>query len=96
MAASSITTPGAITSTLPGEALLPPAGAAAPQAVVARDRLAQRLTPVSVFAIACSAAWRILSSDLFRLDGQLAVGRKNPIGRFRLMKSGDKLSPRPL
>ena len=40
--------------------------------MVARDRLAQRLTPVSVFAIACSAAWPILSSDLFRLDGQLA------------------------
>ena len=32
---------------LPGEALLPPAGVAAPQAVVARDRLAQRVRCVT-------------------------------------------------
>ena len=50
IAASSITTPGAITSRSPvfaGEALLPPVGTAAPQAVVARDRLAQRVRCVA-------------------------------------------------
>jgi len=45
IAAFSITIPGAITSpqrVLAGETLLPPAETAAPQAVVARDRLPQR------------------------------------------------------
>src|SRR6516162_5267434 len=61
IAAFSITIPGAITSpqrVLAGETLLPPAETAAPQAVVARDRLPQRVRCVTHRAPSgSSGAW---------------------------------------